>query len=252
MRVAVLLLAVGCVLLAPVLGQGQSSDSHGAKHVQVRAGDIAFANSGSKAAQAPFLEGLALLHDFEYERAAGAFRRAETADPSFAMAYWGEAMTHNHGIWMEQDLPAARAVLSKLGSTPDARARSWSGGSAASSACRSTAPTAASLLSTKAGSLRVTRIRFIARGNGTKGAAASVSHRQAVAAVAAVDRGLDEAAALGVAPGGQREQAVAGVRVRTVRGCRDLRLSPPVARDGVAHHRAKILIRNLHRRPPNR
>ena len=121
MRVAVLLLAVGCVLLAPVLGQGQSSDSHGAKHVQVRAGDIAFANSGSKAAQAPFLEGLALLHDFEYERAAGAFRRAETADPSFAMAYWGEAMTHNHGIWMEQDLPAARAVLSKLGSTPDAR-----------------------------------------------------------------------------------------------------------------------------------
>jgi hypothetical protein len=30
-------------------------------------------------------------------------------------------MTHNHGIWMEQDLTAARVVLAKLGSTPEAR-----------------------------------------------------------------------------------------------------------------------------------
>jgi hypothetical protein len=37
------------------------------------------------------------------------------------MAYWGEAMTNNHGVWHEQDLPAAREVLSRLGATPEAR-----------------------------------------------------------------------------------------------------------------------------------
>jgi len=90
-------------------------------------GDVAFANSGSAAAQADFLEGLALLHDFEYGSAATAFRRAETADPGFAMAYWGEAMTFNHPIWMEQDLDAARAALNKLAPTPaDRRAKAKS------------------------------------------------------------------------------------------------------------------------------
>lgn len=64
-------------------------------------GHVAFANSGAPAAQADFLAGLALLHDFEYPAAAEAFRRAQAADPGFAMAYWGEAMTFNHPIWMQ-------------------------------------------------------------------------------------------------------------------------------------------------------
>jgi tetratricopeptide (TPR) repeat protein len=84
-------------------------------------GHVNFANSGSPAAQADFLAGLALLHDFEYAAAADAFRRAETADPGFAMAYWGEAMTFNHPIWMQQDLKAARDALNKLAPTPPAR-----------------------------------------------------------------------------------------------------------------------------------
>jgi hypothetical protein len=85
-------------------------------------GVVSFANSGKPAAQPAFLRGLALLHDFEYDRAAAEFRQAEAADPGFAMAYWGEAMTHNHPVWMEQDLPAARAALSRLAASPEARA----------------------------------------------------------------------------------------------------------------------------------
>ena len=84
-------------------------------------GEVHFANSGAHGAQAAFLRGLAQLHNFEYADAAEAFRQAEKTDPGFAMAYWGEAMTHNHPIWMEQDKDAARKALEKLGPTPEVR-----------------------------------------------------------------------------------------------------------------------------------
>ena len=82
---------------------------------------VSFENSGNAAAQPAFLRGLALLHNFEYPRAAAAFREAQAADPGFATAYWGEAMTYNHPVWMAQDADAARAVLARLASTPARR-----------------------------------------------------------------------------------------------------------------------------------
>jgi tetratricopeptide (TPR) repeat protein len=85
-------------------------------------GEVSFANSGAPAAQPAFLRGLALLHNFEYPQAAESFREAQTIDPNFAMAYWGEAMTYTHPIWFQQDLEAARAVLERLGPTPAERA----------------------------------------------------------------------------------------------------------------------------------
>jgi tetratricopeptide (TPR) repeat protein len=87
---------------------------------QTNGGAVSFANSGSKAAQGPFLHGLAMLHDFEYEFAAASFRQAESIDPNFAMAYWGEAMTHNHPVWNQQNRRAAMHAMSKLGATPEA------------------------------------------------------------------------------------------------------------------------------------
>jgi tetratricopeptide (TPR) repeat protein len=73
------------------------------------------------AAQVAFARGALLLHLFEYPDAAHAFRAAEQLDPSFAMAYWGEAMTHTHPVWNEQDVPAGRAALAKLAPTAVAR-----------------------------------------------------------------------------------------------------------------------------------
>lgn len=84
-------------------------------------GVVSFPNSGAPAVQADFLAGLALLHDFEYAAAIEAFKRAQTADPGFAMAYWGEAMSYTHQVWMEQDLPAARSALGRLAPTAAAR-----------------------------------------------------------------------------------------------------------------------------------
>jgi hypothetical protein len=72
-------------------------------------------------AQAAFMRGMLLLHLFEYPHARAEFLAAQEIEPDFAMAYWGEAMTHNHPIWDEQDLNAAREVLVKLSATPEQR-----------------------------------------------------------------------------------------------------------------------------------
>lgn len=108
--------AITCFLLSLCLVPAFSQTDGGKKY-----GRVEFANSGAPAAQADFLEGMALLHDFEYNLAADAFRRAQAADPGFAMAYWGEAMTHNHPIWFQQNLTAGRAALAKLAPTPAER-----------------------------------------------------------------------------------------------------------------------------------
>ncbi|MBX7541070.1 tetratricopeptide repeat protein [Qipengyuania sphaerica] len=77
--------------------------------------------SAEEAAKAPFLRGLALLHNFEYDRAAEAFREAQAADPDFVMAYWGEAMTYNHPLWEQQDREKALEVLARLDGTREGR-----------------------------------------------------------------------------------------------------------------------------------
>jgi tetratricopeptide (TPR) repeat protein len=89
-------------------------------------GSVSFPTSTKNpAAQAEFERGLAALHSFWYEEAEGSFRRAQKADPEFAMAYWGEAMTHNHPIWQEQDREAARAILARAPKAPTAREQDW-------------------------------------------------------------------------------------------------------------------------------
>jgi tetratricopeptide (TPR) repeat protein len=84
-------------------------------------GTISFPTSGAAAAQPEFVRGVLFLHSFEYASAADAFRRAQSIDPKFAMAYWGEALTYTHQVWNEQDLGKARAALQRLAPTRDAR-----------------------------------------------------------------------------------------------------------------------------------
>ncbi len=85
-------------------------------------GSVDFANSGDLAAQDEFVRAILLLHSFEYEDAEEAFQQAQEADPDFAMAIWGEAMTHNHPLWGDQDRNQALEVMAKLGGTPEERA----------------------------------------------------------------------------------------------------------------------------------
>jgi tetratricopeptide (TPR) repeat protein len=84
---------------------------------ETRMGTISFPNSGKAEAQESFIRGVLALHNFWFDEAEEAFEKAEEIDPGFALAYWGEAMSHNHPLWSQQDMPAARAALQKLGAT---------------------------------------------------------------------------------------------------------------------------------------
>ncbi len=96
--------------------------SAGTAHAQTpKLGTITFPTSGAPAAQAAFLEGVKDLHSFQFDEAAEVFRKAEAADPSFALAYWGEAMSYNHPLWAQVDVPAAKQALEKLAPTAEAR-----------------------------------------------------------------------------------------------------------------------------------
>ena len=84
-------------------------------------GSIDFPTSGAAAAQPAFLKGVLLMHSFEYDDAKEAFLEAQKADPGFAMAYWGEAMTYNHPVWQQTAPDLARAALARLAPTAEGR-----------------------------------------------------------------------------------------------------------------------------------
>ncbi len=93
----------------------------GSQSGPVDLGQIDFPTSGPAEAQKHFIEGVLLLHSFEYDRARRAFQEASRLAPDFALAYWGEAMTHDHRIWGEQNQKAALDALAKLAPTPAER-----------------------------------------------------------------------------------------------------------------------------------
>jgi len=121
-RVA-LSLALAC--LAPVGLYAHGGDDHAAQEQQSSGrvlGRISFpTTTNSPEAQQAFIDGMLLLHLFEYPYARDEFLKAQALDPDFAMAYWGEAMTYNHPIWDRQDLQAGRTALLKLGASPAQR-----------------------------------------------------------------------------------------------------------------------------------
>lgn len=85
-------------------------------------GAVRFENTGAPEAQEPFQQGVAALHSFFYDEAADLFRQAQTADPDFALAYWGEALTYDHPLWQQHDRDAAQEALARLAPTREERA----------------------------------------------------------------------------------------------------------------------------------
>ena len=109
---AVRILGIGISLFLLSLG-GQAQQNYGMTE---------FEATGAAEAQPAFLRGLLQLHNFEYPDARASFQEALAIDPDFGMAYWGEALTWEHMFWRRYDLAQSRAVLQRLGPTPEARA----------------------------------------------------------------------------------------------------------------------------------
>ena len=109
--------STGAMLLVGLVCYASAASGQGTR------GTITFPNSGSAASQPHFIEGVKLLHSFEWEDAAEAFRKAQEADPGFALAYWGEALSYTggHHFPPDQDTAAARKALAKLAPTPAER-----------------------------------------------------------------------------------------------------------------------------------
>jgi len=77
-------------------------------------GKIDFPVTGPEEARRHFLRGMLAMHSFWYEEARDEFRAATAAAPGFAMGYWGEALTHYHPVWSQEDVAASRAVMAKI------------------------------------------------------------------------------------------------------------------------------------------
>src|SRR5438105_4764812 len=76
-------------------------------------GAVHFSTSCSKQLEPVFDGAVALLHSFQYEQAAQVFTEISKQDDKCAMAWWGIAMSHYHGLWDDGDTSAGRAALYK-------------------------------------------------------------------------------------------------------------------------------------------
>ena len=109
------------LMAAPAVRAQEHTHSHSRMTDTTSFGTADFPNSGRPAAQASFRRGLALLHSFEYDEAAAAFRDAQRRDRGFTLAYYMEAVTRRQGVWGTEQLAEARAILGRL--APNARDR---------------------------------------------------------------------------------------------------------------------------------
>jgi len=96
------------LFLAPV---ARSDDQHHHELAAEEVGSVQFATSCSKTVSVNFNRAVALLHSFQYEQARQAFNEISARDPQCAMAQWGVAMSHYHGLWHNGDASAGRKAI---------------------------------------------------------------------------------------------------------------------------------------------
>ena len=104
------------ILLAILLGSTSLPLAAQEHHHELSAeevGSVQFATSCAKMVAISFNRAVALLHSFQYEQARAAFTEISRQDPSCAMAQWGVAMSHYHGLWDNGDMNAGRSAIAK-------------------------------------------------------------------------------------------------------------------------------------------
>jgi tetratricopeptide (TPR) repeat protein len=97
------------VLCFVPLALSQEEHHHAVSEEEV--GSVHFLTSCSPDLAQTFNRAVALLHSFQYEQARQAFTEISGRDPQCAMAQWGVAMSHYHGMWDNGDTAAGRVAL---------------------------------------------------------------------------------------------------------------------------------------------
>ena len=92
------LVLVFSIFLLTCNNNSSAPDAETTENEVLTLGKVKINFTGAEAAMPHFEKGLLLMHNFEYEDAREAFLKAQEIDSTFAMAYWGEAMTHNHPV----------------------------------------------------------------------------------------------------------------------------------------------------------
>jgi tetratricopeptide (TPR) repeat protein len=107
MRLFLGMLSAFFLFVCPGWCDQQHNDALTAEEV----GAVQFPTSCSKNVGESFNRAVALLHSFQYERARQAFGEIASQDPQCAMAQWGIAMSHYHGLWDNGDMGAGHDAL---------------------------------------------------------------------------------------------------------------------------------------------
>jgi tetratricopeptide (TPR) repeat protein len=105
---AILLLAF--FLIGP---RGLAAQEHHHELSAEEIGSVHFPTSCAKMTEPGFNRAVALLHSFQYEQTRQAFNEVSAKDPSCAMAQWGVAMSHYHGLWDNGNMAAGKLALKK-------------------------------------------------------------------------------------------------------------------------------------------
>jgi tetratricopeptide (TPR) repeat protein len=90
-----------------------SDEQHHHQLSENEVGSVHFATSCAKAVEQDFNRAVALLHSFQYEDTRVAFEEISRKDPTCAMAQWGVAMSHYHGLWDNGDTATGRLAQKK-------------------------------------------------------------------------------------------------------------------------------------------
>jgi tetratricopeptide (TPR) repeat protein len=113
--------------LALSLSPAWCDEGHQHSLTEEEVGSVHFVTSCAKTVGLSFNRAVALLHSFQYEQTRQAFVEISVQDPKCAMADWGIAMSHYHGLWDNGDMAAGREALHKAqevaGSNPQTTAR---------------------------------------------------------------------------------------------------------------------------------
>jgi hypothetical protein len=88
-----------------------ADEGHHHELTEKEVGSVRFVNSCTKAVQSDIQRAIALLHSFQYEQTREVFNDVSNKDPQCAVAQWGVAMSHYHGLWHNGDTNAGRIAL---------------------------------------------------------------------------------------------------------------------------------------------